>query len=235
MNVLVVDVGGTSVKMLATNAEKSRDFSSDSSLVPLSMVERVKLATKDWNYEAITLGYPGFVGHDGPEEEPGNLGAGWVGFDFESAFGKPVRVVNDAVLQALGGYSGGRMLFLGLGTGLGSALVCDRVVVPLELGGIRVNENEILFDRLGKQGLEENGEDLWKRHAIEAVEMLRYAMKADYVVLGGGNAARFESEELPEDVRIGGNDDAFEGGFRVWEEDVEAHSDQDCRHWRVVR
>jgi polyphosphate glucokinase len=233
MDVLVIDVGGSHVKFLASDAAEPRHFDSGSTLTPETLVARVREMTEDWRYDVISLGIPGSVDARGPRKEPGNLGDGWIGFDFEGAFGKPVRIANDAVMQALGGYDGGRMLFLGLGTGLGSALVSEHVVVPLELGGLPYGEHQILFDRLGRKGLETYGEEAWQETVIEVVSGLREAFNADYVVLGGGNAERVET--LPPFTRRGGNEDAFKGGFRLWEEVVEPHDQQPARVWRVVR
>jgi polyphosphate glucokinase len=233
VNILVVDVGGSHVKVLASGQPEPRRFRSGKSLTPLALVERVGKLVADWRYEAVTLGYPGRVGPDGPEEEPGNLAPGWVGFDFATAFGRPVRVVNDAAMQAVGGYAGGRMLFLGLGTGLGSALVADRVVIPLELGRLRLGSAEPLGDRLGKKGLARQGKDAWARAVTKAVRALRDAVAADYVVLGGGNADRVRP--LPEGVSRGGNQDAFAGGFRFWHDAVEPHDAPPSDAWRVVR
>lgn len=233
MDILVVDVGGSHVKMLATGQPKSRRFDSGKHLTPDHLVERVRKMTADWRYDVVSLGVPGLVGPTGPEDEPGNLSDGWVGFDYEAGFGKPVRVANDAALQALGGYVGGRMLFLGLGTGLGSALVADRVVVPLELGNLPYSRRETLADRLGKAGLKQFGPDAWGRAVAEVTANLRDAFAADYVLLGGGNAKLVHP--LPEGVRRGGNKDAFAGGFRLWEEDVEPHDRPPSAAWRVVR
>ena len=233
MDVLVLDIGGTNVKMLATDADGPRKFESGTSMTPERMVEQVQHATADWQYDVISMGYPGAVDGGRIRAEPGNLAEGWVGFDFEGTFGKPVRIVNDAVMQALGGYDGGRMLFLGLGTGLGSALVSEHVVVPLELGGLPCGQDEILFDRLGRKGLEKYGEDAWRAAVAQAVNALREAFSADYVVLGGGNAERVGA--LPPCTRRGGNEDAFKGGFMLWEEVVEPHDQQPGRVWRVVR
>ncbi len=232
MDVLVIDVGGSHVK-LSIRKDEARRFPSDEGLTPAVLVEQVRAHTHDWSYDVISLGFPGVVGPDGPEGEPGNLGDGWIGFDFEQAFGKPVRLVNDAVLQALGAYDGGRMLFLGLGTGLGSALVTEHVVIPLELGNLPYGNGETMADRLGRQGLEDHGRAVWMED-LEAVSgVLRGAFAADYLVLGGGNAKHVDP--LPEGARRGGNDDAFVGGFRLWEEMVEPHDRQPHRVWRVVR
>lgn len=233
MNVLVIDVGGSHVKLLATGQAGPRRFDSGTHLTPEALVERVKGLTADWRYDVVSLGYPGTVDPDGPTDEPGNLADGWVGFDFGAAFGRPVRVVNDAAMQALGAYDGGRMLFLGLGTGLGSALVADRVVIPLELGCLPYTDGETIADRLGKKGLKRHGADAWLRTVGEVVKALRRAFQADYVVLGGGNAEKVDP--LPEGARRGGNEDAFAGGFRLWEERVEPHDNEPSDAWRVVR
>lgn len=233
MNVLVIDVGGTSVKMLATGQDEPRKFDSGPTLTPAELVKRVGELAADWKYSRITLGIPALIGPDGPEAEPGNLGDGWVGFDFQQAFGKPTLVVNDAAMQALGAYDGGRMLFLGLGTGLGSALVTDQVVVPLELGSLPFSREETMAERVGRGGLEQHGEDEWQHCVRRVIQVLRAAFVADYIVLGGGNAARVEP--LPAGVRRGGNDDAFAGGFRLWEERVIPHDLPPAAAWRVVR
>lgn len=233
MDILVIDIGGSHVKLAASHADAPRRFDSGPELTPPVLVARVREAADDWRYDAISLGIPAAVDARGARKEPGNLGDGWIGFAFDDAFGKPVRIVNDAVMQALGGYDGGRMLFLGLGTGLGSALVSEHVVIPLELGGLPYGQDEILFDRLGRKGLEKYGDEAWQGVVTESVNALREAFSADYVVLGGGNAERVR--ELPPCTRRGGNEDAFKGGFMLWEEVVEPHDQQPDRVWRVVR
>jgi len=233
MRVLVIDVGGTSVKMLATGEEQRRKFDSGPDLTPTELVRRVNEQTADWKYSRITLGIPARIGPDGPEAEPGNLGDGWVGFDYATAFGKPTRVVNDAAMQALGAHDGGRMLFLGLGTGLGSALVTDQVVVPLELGSLPFSREETMAERVGAAGLDLHGEDEWQHSVRQMLKVLQAAFEADYIVLGGGNAARVDP--LPAHVRRGGNEDAFIGGFRLWEERVIPHDTPPSVAWRVVR
>jgi polyphosphate glucokinase len=234
MDVLVIDVGGSHVKLcLSPDVDSRQRFESGAQLTPDSLVERVRARTRDWHYEVVSLGIPGVVDRNQPEEEPGNLGDGWVGFDFERAFGKPVRLVNDAVLQALGAYSGGRMIFLGLGTGLGSTLVTEHVVVPLELGDLPFRDAETMSQRLSRNGLKKNGHERWVADVHEVCDVLRKAMLADYVVLGGGNAKRVDP--LPEAARRGSNNDACTGGFRLWEEFVEPHDREPHRVWRVVR
>ena len=233
MNVLVIDVGGSHVKLLATGQQTPRRFDSGPHLGPAQLVERVRETTADWSYDAISLGIPAPVGPGGPELDPGALGGGWVRFDFEKAFGKPVLVVNDAAMQALGAYDGGRMLFLGLGTGLGSALVTDRVVMPLELGCLPYDRGETMADRLGRRGLKRHGEVAWQEAVREVVGVLRRAMAVDYATLGGGNASLVAP--LPDGARRGGNEDAFTGGFRLWEEEVVPHDVPPAAAWRVVR
>jgi len=232
MNVLVIDVGGSAVKLSVSDAPEPRTFESGE-LTPQDLVDRVRAVTGDWHHDVISLGFPGLVVDGAPAAEPGNLGTGWVGFDFGKAFGKPVRLVNDAVLQALGAYEGGRMLFLGLGTGLGSALVSEHVIVPLELGDLPSGKGDTMADRVGREGLEENGVDVWTEDVRDILSALRTALAADYMVLGGGNAELVDP--LPANTRRGGNEDAFKGGYRLWEELVEPHDREPRRVWRVVR
>jgi predicted NBD/HSP70 family sugar kinase len=211
--ILVLDIGGTKIKALATGQVEPRKTASGKKLTPAKMVEAAKKLTSDWEYEAISLGYPGQVGIHGPRSEPGNLGPGWVGFDFAAAFGTPVRVINDAAMQALGSYEGGRMLFLGLGTGLGSALIAENTIIPLELGQL-LHEDRSLSDALGKKGLERLGKEKWTKVVKEVVASLTVAFVSDYVVLGGGNAKKL-NEQWP-GVRLGHNLTAFRGGLRLW-------------------
>jgi polyphosphate glucokinase len=233
MEVLVVDVGGSHVKLAIGSSDERRTFDSAETLTPKELVHRVQQQTGDWQYDVVSFGYPGRVGPDGPSHEPGNLGDGWVTFDYEQAFGRPVRIINDAVMQALGAYDGGRMLFLGLGTGIGSALVSEHVVVPLELGDLEYRDGRRLFEHLGREGLEAHGREHWLEVIHHVVGPLRTAFAVDYVVLGGGNAENVDP--LPEGTRRGGNEDAFTGGFRLWEEMVEPHDRQAARAWRLVR
>lgn len=233
MKVLVVDIGGSHVKLLATGIETARRFDSQPDLQPQTLVEQVQAHTRDWEFDVITIGYPGAVNATRPRFEPGNLGSGWTAFDYDAAFGKPVRVVNDAVMQAIGAYHGGRMLFLGLGTGLGSALITDHVVVAMDLGNLPWPGGVTLGERLGRDGLEDDGEEDWQRAVTFALETLRHALLADYIVLGGGNAALVKS--LPPDVHRGGNHDAFTGGFRIWDEVVEPHDRASAPAWRILR
>ena len=233
MKVLVVDIGGSHVKLLASDQPEPRRFDSGKDLTPQMLVERVQAHARGWEYNLVALGYPGAVGSVGPVGEPGNLCRGWVGFDFAAAFGRAVRVANDAAMQALGGYDGGRMLFLGLGTGLGSALLADRVVIPLELGELPIGADEVLSDRLGKRGLDRLGEPAWKEAVMRTALSLRKAFATDSVLIGGGNAERLDT--LPEGVRLGRNDDAFRGGFRLWEEYIAPHDPGPHYTWRIVR
>src|SRR5579862_1640499 len=216
LRVLVVDVGGTNVKVLATGKRVPRKIPSGPTMTAREMVERVQRLADDWLYEVVSLGFPGPVRNDRPTAEPRNLGKGWVGFDFEKAFGRPVKLINDAAMQALGSYKTGRMLFLGLGTGLGSALISDGVLVPLELAHLLCGKGRTYEDYVGLRGLRRYGRKKWRRYVAEVVETLRHALQADYVVLGGGNARKLK--RLPDAARLGHNDHAFIGGFRLWEE-----------------
>lgn len=216
--ILAIDIGGTKVKFLASGETEPRRFSSGKRLTPSQMVEQVLDATRDWEYEAIAIGFPGLVGDHGPRSEPGNLGSGWVGFDYSAALGLPVRIANDAAMQALGSYEGGRMLFLGLGTGLGSALIADRVIVPLELGRLMHGDGQTLGELLGHQGIETSGKNVWRENVKDVVTILMGAFVVDHVVLGGGNAKFIK--DLPPGARIGHNQTAFRGGFRLWNVDI---------------
>jgi len=216
-SILAVDIGGTKVKILATGQTEPRKAPTGKDFTPARLVETIRTLAAGWEYEAISIGYPGLVGPQGPRSEPGNLGSGWVGFDFGSAFGKPVKMINDAAMQALGSYEGGRMLFLGLGTGLGSALVTGHVVIPLELGRLMYDGERTLGEVLGRKGLEKIGKGDWRKAVNRVVTNLMSAFVVDYVVIGGGNAERVK--ELPPGARLGHNLTAFRGGFRVWNVD----------------
>lgn len=215
MKVLVVDVGGTSVKILASGQQTVRKFHSGSKLTPKQMVAGVVKAAKGWTYDVVSIGYPGPVSRGTLLEDPKNLGAGWVGFDFKKAFGCPVKLINDAAMQALGSYEGGRMLFLGLGTGLGSALIADNAIMPMELAHLPYKKGRTFEDYVGLRGLERRGKAKWRRAVDDVVTRLKTALVADYVVLGGGNAMKLT--QLPEGVRLGDNAHAFIGGQRLWE------------------
>jgi polyphosphate glucokinase len=234
MNVLVIDIGGSHVKMLATGQAERRRFDSGPQLTPQRMVEQVRKLAGDWHCEAISIGYPGRVDHRGPAADTENLGPGWAGFDFCKAFGLPVKVCNDAVMQALGSYDGGRMLFLGLGTGLGSTLIAGKTIVPMELGNLPYGTDGTIADYVSKAGLARHGEEAWQRAVTEVVGMLRSALAADYVVLGGGNADRVQ--HLPPQTRRGHNHNAFVGGFRLWETTVVPldHAPAAYEVWKVI-
>ena len=218
MNVLVVDIGGTHVKVLATGQDQPRKFVSGPRLTPQQMVAGVKKLARGWKYDAVAIGYPGMVLRGRPVVEPHNLGTGWVGFDYRLAFRRPVKIMNDAAMQALGSYKGGAMLFLGLGTGLGSALVVDGIVEPMELGHLPYRKGTY-EDYVGLPGLERRGKKKWRKHVADVVERLIAALEPDDVVLGGGNVKLLK--ELPPRCRAGTNANAFLGGFRRWEEAVD--------------
>jgi predicted NBD/HSP70 family sugar kinase len=214
MKVLAVDIGGTKIKALATGQLEPRKAISGRGLTPGHMVELVRDLAQGWEYEAISIGYPGLVGPNGPRSEPGNLGPGWVGFDYAAAFDHPVKITNDAAMQALGSYEGGRMLFLGLGTGLGSALIAENVIIPLELGRLPFRRRQTLGEVLGRAGLKKAGKVAWKKQVAESATTLMGAFITDYVVLGGGNAKLLKIP--PPGCRMGHNLTAFRGGFRLW-------------------
>jgi polyphosphate glucokinase len=216
MNVLVIDVGGTNLKVSRGGPEPPLKIPSGHELSAAQMAEKVKAATPGWEYDAVSIGFPGPVVDGHPAAEPRNLGPGWVAFDYEKAFGKPVRVINDAAMQALGSYEGGRMLFLGLGTGLGSALVFEGVLAPLELAHLPYRKGHTYEDYIGLRGFEKMGRKKWERHVHDIVGLLKQGLQADYVVLGGGQAK--ELEELPPDTRKGSNKNAIAGGLRLWNE-----------------
>ena len=220
MKVLVVDVGGSHIKILATGQEARRRFVSGPTMTAEEMVAEVKKAAEGWKYEAVSIGYPGPVMRGKPVSEPHNLGPGWVGFDFEASFGCPVKVINDAAMQALGSYQGGKMLFLGLGTGLGSAMVVDGIVEPMELGHLPYKK-ETYEDYIGARGLIRCGKKKWRQHVEDVVARLVSALQPDEVVLGGGNVKKLKV--LPPGCRAGENANAFRGGFRLWEADGEAN------------
>ena len=214
MNVLVVDVGGTHVKILATGQKQSREFPSGPTLTAKQMVAGVKKLAGDWKYDAVSIGYPGMVVRNRPLAEPHNLGRGWMGFNFEAAFKRPVKLINDAAMQALGSYKRGKMLFLGLGTGLGSTMIVNGIVEPMELAHLPYKKGTY-EDYTGERSLEKRGKKKWRRHVADVVERLATALEPDDVVLGGGNVKNLK--ELPKGSRAGNNDNAFLGAFRLWE------------------
>jgi polyphosphate glucokinase len=214
MDVLVVDVGGTHVKILASGQRVPRKFVSGSDLTAQQMVNGVKKLAAGWKYQAVTIGYPGPVLRNRPVAEPHNLGGGWVGYDFGAAFGCPTKVVNDAAMQALGSYNNGKMLFLGLGTGLGTTMIVDGIVEPMELGHLPYKK-ATYEDYVGERGLQRRGKKKWRRHVADVVERLIAALEPDDVVIGGGNANKLD--ELPPGCRLGDNANAFVGGFRLWQ------------------
>jgi polyphosphate glucokinase len=218
VKVLAVDIGGTNVKILATGQKQRRKFPSGMRLTPGKMVEEVKRLANDWQYDVVSIGYPGLIRQERPAAEPHNLAKGWVKFDFEAAFGCPVKMINDASMQALGSYRGGTMLFLGLGTGLGSAMVVEGTVVPMELGHLAVGKRTFEAD-LGVRGLKRLGRKKWQTRVAAVTERFVSVLHLDDVVLGGGNAKKLT--RVPAGCRIGDNAFAFLGGFRVWEEKAE--------------
>jgi len=216
MNVLVIDVGGTHVKILVTGQDTHREFPSGSTLTAERMVAGVQQMARDWNYDVVSIGYPGPVLQGRPVSQPHNLGRGWVGFDFQAAFGCPVKVINDAAMQALGSYQGGKMLFLGLGTGLGSAMIVEGIVEPLEMGHLPYKKGTY-EDYVGIRGLQRLGKRRWQGYVADVVARLIAALEPDDVVIGGGNVNNLK--ELPPGCRAGDNTDAFRGGFRIWGQD----------------
>lgn len=215
MKILAVDIGGSHVKVLCSEHTKPRKAPTGKDFTPTKMVKAVKELAEGWTWDHVSIGYPGLVGASGPLSEPGNLGTGWVGFDFAAAFGCPMKIANDATMQALGSYDGERMFFLGLGTGIGAALIADRTIVPMELGelpwrGRRTSFGDVLSDR----GLRAYGKKKWRRAVCTVASRLIKAFLVDYLVIGGGNARYLE--ELPHGVRLGHNLTAFRGGFRLW-------------------
>lgn len=215
MKILVIDVGGTNIKAEATSEEQVK-FPSGPEMSAKMMVDGVLQATGGWQFDAISIGYPGPIVHGHIAQEPRNLGPGWVGYDFDGHFGKPVKLINDAAMQALGSYEGGRMLFLGLGTGLGSALIVDKVIAPLELAHLPFRKGKTYEDYLGVRALKRLGRKKWNQYVCEVSSMLKAALVADYVVLGGGNAKKLK--EIPSSARLGDNRHAILGGIRLWKD-----------------
>jgi polyphosphate glucokinase len=214
MKVLAVDVGGTHVKILVSGQTEARKFDSGPAMVPKGMVSGVKKLAGGWTYDVVSIGYPGPVLRNKPVSEPHNLGSGWVGFNFEAAFGRPVKLINDAAMQALGSYRGGKMLFLGLGTGLGSAMITDGILEPMELGHLPWKKHTYEH-YVGQRGLDRLGVKKWQRNVAEAVAQLIAALEPEEVVLGGGNLKQLTT--LPPNCRAGDNANAFLGGFRLWD------------------
>lgn len=215
MKILVIDIGGTHVKLLVTGRTQPVKFASGPSLTPNRMIREISTAVAEWKFDAVSIGYPGPVVAGKPAEDPANLGAGWIRFNFERAWKRPVKIVNDAAMQAMGSYEGGRMLFLGLGTGLGSAFVCDGVLQPLELAHLPYRHGRTYEEYAGIRGLKRLGFERWRHHVTRIVALLKHGLQADYVVLGGGNVKKFDA--LPPDCHAGDNANAFVGGFRLWQ------------------
>jgi polyphosphate glucokinase len=222
MPVLVIDVGGTHVKILAEGKRVPIKIPSGPTMTPELMTAAVLKAAQDWQYDRIAIGYPGPVVHSKPVLEPHNLGGGWVGFPFQTALGRPVRMINDAAMQALGSYRGGRMLFLGIGTGLGSALVIEGIVQPMELAHLPYRKGRTYEDYAGRRGLVRLGQKRWRERVLDVIDRLAAALIVDYVVVGGGNAKLLKN--LPKGVELGTNDNAFLGGFKLWQERQGAHT-----------
>jgi len=217
MKILVLDVGGTHVKILLSGRRSKLQFDSGPKMTAAVMAATAKKMAADagWKYDVVSIGFPGPVMHNMPVAEPHNLGPGWMGFDFRRAFGCPVKMLNDAAMQAMGSYEGRRMLFLGLGTGLGSAMIVDSVLEPLELAHLPYKKGKSYEDYVGLAGLQRLGKKKWRKNVAEVVIKLKTAMQADYVVIGGGNARLLK--RLPADTRLGDNNNAFRGGFRLWQ------------------
>jgi predicted NBD/HSP70 family sugar kinase len=224
--ILVVDIGGTHVKLMIHPGEQ-RVFNSGSQMQPEQFVAQLQEQTRDWDFDAISLGFPAPIRSGKIIKEPKHLGPGWVDFDFANSLGKDFRILNDAAMQALGSYHGGRMLFLGLGTGLGSAFALEGMLFPLELGDLPYRDRDIIENFLGIPGIERLGEEEWKREVLFAITHLKLAFIADYVVLGGGNVHRFD--ELPDGIERGKNENAFRGGLRLWETDAGTNE----RKWQI--
>ena len=225
--ILVVDVGGSNVKLMISRWEK-RKFKSGPDLTPREMVTQMKPLLQDWRFDAISMGFPAPVRNGRIMSEPKHLGPGWTRFNFEKSLGKPIRIINDAAMQALGSFHGGRMLFLGLGTGLGSTLIWETNVLPLELGDLPYGNGATIEDYLGKSGMKQLGEKEWRREVLRAVLLLKKSLIADYVVLGGGSAKKFD--RLPDGIELGHNRNAFLGGVRLWQTDPRTR----LAKWRIM-
>lgn len=225
--ILVIDVGGSNVKLMTSRWEK-RKFKSGPELTPREMVAQMKPLLRDWTFDAVSMGFPAPVRNGRIMNEPKHLGPGWTRFDYEKSLGKPIRIINDAAMQALGSFHGGRMLFLGLGTGLGSTLIWETNMLPLELGDLPYGNGDIIEDYLGKSGMKQLGEKKWKREVLRAVMLLKKSLIADYVVLGGGSAKKFD--QLPAGIEPGHNRNAFLGGVRLWQIDPRTRRAK----WRIM-
>jgi polyphosphate glucokinase len=215
MKVLVIDIGGTNVKVASTDRRDSIKIASGPTMTAAIMAQQVLAATQNWNYDGISIGYPGPVVHDHPLAEPHNLAAGWIDFPYQKVFGKPIRFINDAAMQALGGYRGGRMLFLGTGTGLGSAMIFDGVVIPLELAHLPYKKGRTYEEYIGAAGLHLRGKKRWRKSVLDIIRRFQIALICDYILLGGGNAKLMKN--LPPHVILGANSNAVEGGLRLWQ------------------
>ena len=216
MKILIIDIGGTNIKVASSDKLVPIKIPSGPTMTAEQMTKDVLAATKGWDYDCISIGYPGPVVHDHPLAEPHNLAVGWIDFPYQKAFGKPLRFINDAAMQALGGYKSGRMLFLGIGTGLGSAMIFDGVVIPLELAHLPYRKERTYEDYVGLRGLERRGVERWRKSVLDVIERLRAALVCDSVLLGGGNAKLMEN--LPSHVVLGANSNAIEGGIKLWKD-----------------
>src|ERR1700733_11755946 len=216
MKILVIDIGGTNVKVASSDMRVPIKIPSGPTMTAEQMAKDVLAATEDWTYDCISIGYPGPVAHDRPLAEPHNLAAGWIDFPYRKAFGKPIRFINDAAMQALGGYKGGRMLFLGTGTGLGSAMIFDGTVIPLELAHLPYKKGRTYEEYIGLAGLERRGVKRWRRSVLDVLERLRAAFICDSVLLGGGNAKLMK--DLPSHVILGANSNVIDGGIKLWQD-----------------
>jgi polyphosphate glucokinase len=225
--ILAIDVGGSNVKLMISRWGKQK-FKSGPDLTPREMVAQMKPLLQDWSFDAVSMGFPAPVRNGRIMSEPKHLGPGWTRFNFEKSLGKPIRIINDAAMQALGSFHGGRMLFLGLGTGLGSTLIWEKNVLPLELGDLPYGNGDIIEDYLGKSGIKQLGEKEWKREVLRAVLSLKKSLIADYVVLGGGSAKKFDRP--PDGIELGHNRNAFLGGVRLWQIDPRTRRAK----WRIM-
>jgi len=232
MKVLMIDVGGTNVKMMASGHEGFRKFPSGRGLTAAIMAKQAIAATKDWEFEAVSLGFPGLVREGRIARNPLNLSGGWMNYDLKKAFKRPVRIINDAAMQALANYESGRMLFVGLGTSVGACLIADDVIVPLEVGLLRLSKSEAFMDRLSKKALDSDGKERWEKSVLRAVALLKDVFWPDRVVIGGGNAKHLK--ELPEGADRGDNQDAFRGALRLWP-GTDMLAEAQATTWRITR